>query len=299
MADRRRRPSMTTCSYIITGIDLGPDTERNISYAAYFASVTGATVRLLYIMDYLLTPPSYLSSYIEEEKKKEEKEMIRLQALLSGFSVKNEAGVILGRLHESFLKVIEETSADLLVIGYRSHLLRPSSSERLIKSLAMPMLVVRGKYAENASPGTVRIRKILCPIDFSSGSLKALSTAKAYAGLFSADLQVMSVVPSYRLREKWEQWPKVLEKDRQRLEEGLSLEAAEKLSRIREGSDIQSEGMISQGIPGEKICSAADEGAYDMIVMGARGLSFLQGVLIGSTTESVLRAAPCPVLVVH
>jgi len=48
----------------------------------------------------------------------------------------------------------------------------------------MPMLVVRGKYAENASPGNVRIRKILCPIDFSANSLKALSTAKAYAGLF-------------------------------------------------------------------------------------------------------------------
>ena len=161
------------------------------------------------------------------------------------------------------------------------------------------MLVVRGKYAENASPGTVRIRKILCPIDFSSGSLKALSTAKAYAELFSADLQIMSVVPSYRILEKWEQWPKTLEKDRQRLEEGLYLEAAEKLLQIREKSKIEAEGVISQGIPGERICSAADEGTYDMIVMGARGLSYLQGVLIGSTTESVLRAAPCPVLVVH
>ena len=290
---------MTTCSYIITGIDLGPDTERNISYAAYFAAGTGATVRLLYIIDYLLTPPSYLSSYIEEEKNKEEKEVARLQDLLGGFSVKNEASVILGRLHESFEQVITETSADLLVIGYRSHLLRPSSSERLIKSLAVPMLVVRGKYAENASPGTVRIRKILCPIDFSSSSLKALSMAKAYAGLFSADLQIMHVVPSHRLKEKWEQWLKPLEDDRQRFQEGLYSGAAEKLSQIRDEFDVQSEGVISQGTPGEMICSAADEGAYDMIVMGARGLSYIQGVLIGSTTESVLKASPCPVLVVH
>jgi nucleotide-binding universal stress UspA family protein len=197
------------------------------------------------------------------------------------------------------MKVITETSADLLVIGYRSHLLRPSSSERLIKSLAMPMLVVRGKYAENASPGTVRIRKILCPIDFSSSSLKAVSMAKAYAELFSAELQIMSVVPSYRIRERWEQWLKPPEKDRQRFEEGLYLEAAEKLAQLRAEFNIQAEGVISQGIPGEMICSAADEGTYDMIVMGARGLSYLQGVLIGSTTESVLRASPCPVLIVH
>ncbi len=241
---------MTTCSYIITGIDLGPDTERNISYAAYFAAGTGATVRLLYIIDYLLTPPSYLSSYVEEEKKKEEKEMARLQALLSGFSVKNEASVILGRLHESFMKVITETSADLLVIGYRSHLLRPSSSERLIKSLAMPMLVVRGKYAENASPGTVKIRKILCPIDFSSNSLKAVSMAKAYAGLFSAELQIMHVVPSHRIQERWEQWLKPQEKDRQRFEEGLYFEAAEKLSQIRDEFSIRAEGRDISGHTG-------------------------------------------------
>ena len=290
---------MITCHYIITGIDLGPDTDRNISYAAYFASGAGATVRLLYVIDYLLTPPSYLSTYIEEEKKKEEKEMARLQDLLSGLSVKNEASVILGRLHESFMKVITETSADLLVIGYRAHLLRPSSSERLIKSLAMPMLVVRGKYAEKASPGTVRIRKILCPIDFSSNSMKAVSMAKAYAELFSAELQIMYVIPSHRIQERWEQWLKPQEKDRQRFHEGLYSEAAEKLSQIRDEFNIQAEGVIYQGTPAEMICSAADEGTYDMIVMGAMGLSYLQGVFIGSTTESVLRASPCPVLVVH
>ena len=290
---------MITCSNIITGIDLGPDTVRNVAYAAYFASNTGATVRLLYIIDYLLTPPSYLSSYIEEEKKGEEKEMARLQELLNGFSVKNESSVILGRLHESFMKVITETSADLLVIGYRSHLLRPSSSERLIKSLAMPMLVVRGKSAENASPGTVKIRKILCPIDFSSNSLKALLMAKAYAELFSADLRIMHVVPSHRIQERWEQWLKPEEKDRQTFQEGLYFGADEKLSKIRDEFNIRAEGEISHGTPDKMICSAADEGTYDMIVMGARGLSYIQGVLIGSTTESVLRASPCPVLVVH
>jgi nucleotide-binding universal stress UspA family protein len=184
------------CNSIISGVDLGPDTEKNIAYTAYFASKTGATVRLLYIIDYLLTPPAYLASYIEDEKKREEKEMARLQAVMHGFAIKTETSVLLGRLHESFIKVIRETSADMLVIGYKSHLLRPSSSERLIKSLAMPMLVVRGQRAEKASPGSVKIGKILCPVDFSANSRKALSMAKGYAELFSADLQILHVIPS-------------------------------------------------------------------------------------------------------
>ena len=290
---------MISCNCILTGIDLGPDTEKNIAYAAYFASGTGATVRLLYIIDYLLTPPTYLSSYIEQEKKRDEKEMERLQALLNGVGVKSEFSVMLGRLHESFLKVISETSANLLVIGYKSHILRPSSSERLIKSLDMPMLVVRGKFADKASPGTVTIRKILCPIDFSSNSLKALSMAKGYADLFSAELHILHVVPSHVIKEKWEQWIKPQERERERFEEGLRSEAAGKLSQLKKEFQIPAEGVILQGTPGSLICSFADEGAYDMVVMGARGLSYLEGVLLGSTTEGVLKESPCPVLIVH
>lgn len=219
--------------------------------------------------------------------------------MLSGVSVKNESSVVLGRLHESFMKVITETAADLLVIGYRSHLLRPSSSERLIRTLAMPMLVVRGKYAENVSPGTVKIRKILCPSDFSSNSLKAVSMAKAYAEVFSADIEIIHVVPSHRIRERREQWLGPEKKDGQDLHEEFHSGAAEKLSQIRAEFHVEAEGRIFQGPPDEMICSIADMGAYDMIVMGARGMSYLQGVLIGSTTEGVLRASPCPVLVVH
>jgi nucleotide-binding universal stress UspA family protein len=284
---------------ILSGIDLGPDTEKNLAYTAYFASRTGATIRLLYIIDYLLTPPAYLASYIEEEKKREEEEMARLQALLSGLELKIESSVMLGRLYESFMKSIQETSADLLVIGYKSHLLRPSSSERLIKSLAVPMLVVRGERAEKASPGTVTIRKILCPVDFSENSRKAISVAKAYAGLFSADLRIMHVVPSHLMKEKWEQWINPDKNDNQRFEEGLRSDAASKLSQLTKEFNMPAEAEIVQGAAGQMVCASAEEGAYDMIVMGARGLSYLQGVLIGSTTETVLKSSPCPVLIVH
>jgi len=63
--------------------------------------------------------------------------------------------------------------------------------------------------------------------------------------------------------------------------------------------NLPGEAEILQGASGEIICSAAEDGGYDLIVMGARGLSYLQGVLIGSTTETVLKSSPCPVLIVH
>lgn len=38
---------------------------------------------------------------------------------------------------------------------------------------------------------------------------------------------------------------------------------------------------------------------FDLIVMGTHGRKGIRRMLLGSVTESVLRAAPCPVLAVH
>ncbi|MCK7503018.1 MAG: universal stress protein [Desulfobacterales bacterium] len=37
----------------------------------------------------------------------------------------------------------------------------------------------------------------------------------------------------------------------------------------------------------------------DLIVMGARGLSYIGGILLGSVSEAVLKSSPCPVVIVR
>ncbi|MBM4145341.1 MAG: hypothetical protein FJ240_03565 [Nitrospira sp.] len=85
--------------------------------------------------------------------------------------------LLVGRLQESFQAAAKKTDADMLVLGFVSHAIRRSSSEKLIKSLKMPMLVVRGSKSETLKTGSVHIKKILCPIDFSDMSGTALKTA--------------------------------------------------------------------------------------------------------------------------
>lgn len=286
---------MTGPLRIIAGIDLGPETERVVSYAAQFAGRTNSTVRLLYVIDYLLTPPSYLSGYVEEERKKEEAEMVRWKLFLEREGIPAECSVVLGRLHESFVKAIGETSAGLLVIGFKSHMFRPSSSERLIKSLRVPMLVVKGKTAA----GQARIKKILCPVDFSENSKKAVVAAAGYASLFSAELTVVHIIPSYHLKERWKAWESMGDGERKQCDEALHGEAETGLASLCAEAGIESKGEVYQGHPAEMAPSLAEKGTYDLIVMGARGLSYVESVLLGSTTEAVLKASPCPVLIVH
>jgi len=290
---------MTGQSRLVAGIDLGPETVQVVSYAALFATAMHASVRLLYVIDYLLTPPSYLAEYIEEEKKREESEVAGWGARLREAGVNAEYGIIMGRLHESFLKVIEETAPSLLVTGFKSHLFRPSSSERLIKSLKVPVLVVKGKAAAGAAIGLVSVKRILCPVDFSESSRKAVVAARQYASLFSAALQLVHIIPTQCIKEKGHLWKRLRQEDRVTFDTAMRSEAESTLASFCKEMKIEGEGEIYEGLPGEVISSLAEEGRYDLIIVGARGLSYVKSVLVGGTTEAVLKSSPCPVLIIH
>jgi nucleotide-binding universal stress UspA family protein len=56
---------------------------------------------------------------------------------------------------------------------------------------------------------------------------------------------------------------------------------------------------IAVGHPVEQIVHRADLGHFDLIVLGRRGKSRFEKMLVGSTAEKVLRYANCPVMVVR
>jgi nucleotide-binding universal stress UspA family protein len=56
---------------------------------------------------------------------------------------------------------------------------------------------------------------------------------------------------------------------------------------------------VAVGKPAEEILRVAREEAVDLIVMGTHGRTGLHHLLLGSTAETVLRTAPCPVFTVR
>ncbi len=219
---------------ILAGIDFGPSTEIVAAYASFFAKVLGASLNLLYVIDYLVTPPAYLAPYMEEEKKVAEKNFAALKKRFDDAGIKAETEVISGRLRESFEAMVEKINADMLVLGFMSHVLRRSSSEKLIKGLQMPMLVVRGEKAESARMDSIKIRRILCPTDFSEASKKALKVAKELKDIFSAEMDVIHVLPNHIIKIKIE---KV--RDRDRVLQELNDEARDNLNNFLSNYDIE------------------------------------------------------------
>jgi nucleotide-binding universal stress UspA family protein len=59
------------------------------------------------------------------------------------------------------------------------------------------------------------------------------------------------------------------------------------------------EGRTETGSPAQVIVDVAEKEAVDLIVLGARGLSPIQEIMLGSVSHQVLGHATCPVLVVR
>ena len=64
------------------------------------------------------------------------------------------------------------------------------------------------------------------------------------------------------------------------------------------GKDITIHDELLFGPPAENILNVAEQNKCDLIIMGARGLSVLQGLLLGSQVHRVIGHSKCPVLVV-
>lgn len=61
---------------------------------------------------------------------------------------------------------------------------------------------------------------------------------------------------------------------------------------------IPADTLLKEGHAVEEILRTAREGRYDLIVIGARGLSTIKEILLGSVSHGVVIHARCPVLVV-
>lgn len=143
----------------------------------------------------------------------------------------------------------------------------------------------------------VRIRRILCPVDFSATSRHALDAAIDLAKQLDAQLELAHVyqVPAYLLPEG--AIPPSADFS-ERVTEELRKQLDELAERVRvEGVSVDAE--LLQGIPHRAIVERAAQLPADLVVMGTHGRTGLEHLLLGSVAERVVRTCDTPVLTVR
>ena len=149
--------------------------------------------------------------------------------------------------------------------------------------------------------------KILVPLDGSEHSLRALEIAIQIAKRFDGKITLIHVY-SVGVRPIIMSEPTTLTPPTVPImaPTGFSVvEAARKAgaSILADGENkVKAEGvhvetLLKEGHTVQEILKTAKDGKSDLIVMGARGISKIREVLLGSVSDGVIRNAPCPVLV--
>jgi nucleotide-binding universal stress UspA family protein len=134
-------------------------------------------------------------------------------------------------------------------------------------------------------------QKILVPVDGSEHSKRALKEAIKVAKMTGGAITLLNVTPSGSSMASSHKQPNseiMQNKDKSVLVEG---------QKIAETEGILVETLLLEGQIVHEIVKTAKEGHYDLIVVGARGLSKLEEIMLGSVSHGVTETATCPVIV--
>jgi nucleotide-binding universal stress UspA family protein len=143
-----------------------------------------------------------------------------------------------------------------------------------------------------------KLRQVLAATDFSAPARHAAARAALVAGETGAALAVVHVAsldPLEKLRRLVSEMPLELE---QNLLDGARAEMRELAEFLHRQRGIDAGTHVESGALLPEIIGKADTLSADLVVLGARGASFMRHLLLGSTAERMLRRLVRPMLVV-
>jgi nucleotide-binding universal stress UspA family protein len=206
-----------------------------------------------------------------------------------------------GGASEEILALAEELGAGLIVMGHRGRggvrrALMGSVSESVVRHAHCPVLVAR------AHP-IVLPAKILVATDGSKEAELASSSAADLAERTGSELHVVYVghMPPvfYESPGTWALDPDLQRRMQERVDEEAKARLDEQVQRVREAGGEVAGAHARIGRPDAEIVGLAEELGAELIVLGSRGLGPLRSALMGSVSDSVIRHARCPVMVVR
>jgi len=197
----------------------------------------------------------------------------------------------------------DSNEIDFVVMGTHGrsalgHFFLGSVAEKVVRHSPCPVLTVASNRKDyRDSP---RYKKILVGFDFSDHSKHAVANARELVKKYDAHLIVLYVIEQEIAPAYYEIWrtevnrelPEIKERARQALEQTLGEVGLDDIE-----FDVEVGG--GDGRAHQEIVKFIKDHDVDLVVLGTHGLSGIERVLLGSTTEKVVRIAPCPVLTFH
>jgi nucleotide-binding universal stress UspA family protein len=297
---------MVQIRHVLCPVDFSEPSRRALEYALAMARWYGARITALHVVPATLPPLSSLGVSTSQALEPHVRERLREDLLeeLRRFSPPEAKKIPMDavvREGDTATEIARETrGVDLAVLGSHGRSgvergLLGSVTEKVLRKAACPVLTVP-HHAEGAAGGGPPVfKRILCAVDFSEASLRALEYALSFAQEAGGRVTVLHVVdgsaadaPTASDRLTMGEYRGARESDARKRLEPLVPPAAREW--------CEPEAVLAAGTPYREILRIAEERSADLIAMGVHGKSALGALFFGSTANQVVRAAACPVL---
>jgi nucleotide-binding universal stress UspA family protein len=309
---------VTEFSRILCPIDFSDTSLRALTYATALANWYDAQLEVLHVVpafEYEITDPVVaagdLSPVLHAPGRQAVLALIRSAIKIAGASTTHHRALTLeGRVHEMIVDRAAAQSADLIVMGTHgrtgfNRLFLGSVTEKVVRTVVCPVLTVPpAAPASLTSP--VAFKRILCAMDFSPSSLRALNYALDLGRQANGRVTLVHALEYMDAEESLE--PSVFDPCRQaaveshRRRQQLIDHARERLHAQlagERGTWCEIEEVVAINRAYKEILQRASASDVDLIVMGAQGTGGIELMLYGSNTHNVVRGAACPVLTVR
>ena len=140
-------------------------------------------------------------------------------------------------------------------------------------------------------------KKILYPTDFSEISHKAIAALLQLKEAGTREVVLIHVIDSRNL-DAMVHWAPADYESTRKVIENAAVENAAAVVKELKNAGLEVTVRILEGIPTREILKAAEEPGVTSIIIGSHGKSNLQEILMGSVSETVIRKAEKPVIVI-
>ncbi len=142
------------------------------------------------------------------------------------------------------------------------------------------------------------LKKILCPLDFSEHSIRALKSACEMAEKFAAELELIHVITPFPIVPTTPQ-PMTIDVAKYHKElQDSSLETMKKTISENVPDRVIVHSIIITGDPAHEVIEHVKNNQIDLLVCSTHGHSSLKHLIFGSVAEKLVRHVSCPVLTI-
>jgi nucleotide-binding universal stress UspA family protein len=277
---------------IIAGVDGSPESAWAATVAWNIAQAAETECYLVHASNQVADLPAWVEPIVdadELERNLTSATRDRLEEQLTGnvpFEALGHLEVRLGKPKWVLARVADERDAGLIVLGGKQGSGRRfggSTAFHVVQSVDVPTLIT--------VPSASAPDRVMAAVDLSHATAPTLEAAQRVAEFLGAKLKVVHVVepmpdiPSYTID----------------LPEAQNIKRAQERFEQTVPPIIKSEAVETAVLSGhteKTIAQQAEQWKADIVVVGSHGKGWVERILLGSTTQKLIRAMPASLLIV-